>query len=141
MTASVSKKEAEITAPTQVLSLNKSHTHTFTDTNIGIVIVTDINYCYKAEHMVTLRKLSDKENIALQCEALQSAIETKQSNIAKLQTSALTLQERAQEFTLSATMADSRTAYAVSLYSKISSISWDYSAPTGHLAGCKICSL
>lgn len=34
-------------------------------------------------------------------------------------------------------MADSRTAYAISLYSKISNINWDYQAPPGHLVGCK----
>ena len=32
-------------------------------------------------------------------------------------------------------MANSRTAYALSLYAKISNIAWDYKAPAGKLAG------
>lgn len=33
---------------------------------------------------------------------------------------------------------ETRTSYALSLYSRISNISWDYTATSGHLAGCNI---
>jgi hypothetical protein len=33
---------------------------------------------------------------------------------------------------------ESRTSYALSLYGKISNISWDYHGTPGHLVGCKL---
>ena len=47
------------------------------------------------------------------------------------------LKERADDFVVNSQLADSRTAYAISLYSEISNISWNYRAPHGILAGCK----
>eukprot|EP01039_Chlorochromonas_danica_P005218 gene5218-5749_t len=101
----VTKKEVEITAPTQ------------------------------AEHAAALRKLSDKENIVAQSEQLKQTLVQKKDKIAKAQNNAAALLERANEYTLSATMADSRTAYAISLYSKISNITWNYNALPNHLSG------
>eukprot|EP00981_Chlorochromonas_danica_P013132 scaffold5903_cov165-Ochromonas_danica.AAC.7 len=105
MTGAVTKKEVEITAPTQT------------------------------EHAATLRKLSDKENIVAQSEQLKQTLQQKKEKIAKAQNNTAALLERANEYTLSATMADSRTAYAISLYSKISNITWNYNAPPNHLSG------
>eukprot|EP00981_Chlorochromonas_danica_P015791 scaffold14461_cov250-Ochromonas_danica.AAC.1 len=105
MTGAVTKKEVEITAPTQ------------------------------AEHAAALRKLSDKENIVAQSEQLKQTLVQKKDKIAKAQNNAAALLERANEYTLSATMADSRTAYAISLYSKISNITWNYNALPNHLSG------
>ena len=50
---------------------------------------------------------------------------------------ALALREKGAEYTLSSQIADSRTAYALSLYAKISNITWDYEAPSGKIAGCE----
>lgn len=72
-----------------------------------------------------------------QSEQLKQTLEQKKEKIAKAQSNAATLLERANEYTLSATMADSRTAYAISLYSKISNITWNYNAPPNHLSGCE----
>ena len=50
---------------------------------------------------------------------------------------ALALREKGAEYNLSSQISDSRTAYALSLYAKISNITWDYEAPPGRIAGCK----
>lgn len=91
---------------------------------------------WKTEHQALLAKLSAKDGINQQLDAISKQIDTKKNNIRKLTTTALSLKERSSEFTLSSDMADSRTAYAISLYAKISNITWDYSAPNGKLAGC-----
>ena len=49
----------------------------------------------------------------------------------------LALREKGSEYTLSSQISDSRTAYALSLYAKISNITWDYEAPSGKIAGCE----
>ena len=54
---------------------------------------------------------------------------------------AASLKDRAAEFSMSTDMADSRTAYAISLYAKISNITWDYSINNGKLGGCKFISI
>jgi hypothetical protein len=82
----------------------------------------------------------EKENCSKQMEELSKAIEVKKLQIDKLQTLNNNLQESAQEYSLNNCIADSRTAYAISLYSKISNISWDYKASNieeGKLVGCK----
>jgi hypothetical protein len=40
------------------------------------------------------------------------------------------------EFAAQTQHEDAKTAYALSLYSKISNITWDYSAPIGYMSGC-----
>ncbi len=92
---------------------------------------------FKGEHQSALKKLSKKEAITQQMEILSKQIDAKKHNIAKLTNTGLSLKERASEFTISSDMADSRTAYALSLYAKISNITWDYKAPSGKLAGCE----
>lgn len=106
MTAQVTQKEGEIMAPPMV------------------------------EHEATLKKILDKENNQKKLDNLVRDIESKRNNIVKLSDTCVTLQERTQEFKVNSSIADSRTAYAISLYAKISNITWDYSAPPGHLAGC-----
>lgn len=69
---------------------------------------------------------------------IQKAIETKKMSIAKLTELQKGLREKNDEFTLNTSIQDSRTAYAISLYSKISNITWDYKAPQGHLIGSKL---
>lgn len=68
---------------------------------------------------------------------IQKAIETKKMSISKLTELQKGLREKNDEFTLNTSIQDSRTAYAISLYSKISNITWDYKAPQGHLVGSK----
>ncbi|RYG64682.1 hypothetical protein EON64_13480 [archaeon] len=108
MTATIAKKESEIVAPSQ------------------------------SEHSANLRKLADKENILSQTESIFQQIEVKNQSLAKLQQTASGLKQRTEDLSLSASMTDSRTAYAISLYSRISNISWDYaaSAPDTTLKGC-----
>ncbi len=87
--------------------------------------------------------MSEKENIHQQIDHILHTMEQKKANVTKLQSSSQQLQDRAHEFTMTSAMADSRTAYAITLYSKISNITWNYAAGDNHLAGCKClpCSL
>ena len=77
----------------------------------------------------------EKENISAQIDQLREIIDTKRENISKMASQAIVLQERTQECSSGSAIADSRTAYALSLYAKISNITWDYTAPMGRLAG------
>jgi hypothetical protein len=79
------------------------------------------------EHAATLKKMSNKENLSSEVDSLLKAIDTKTTNVSKMASTALSLKERAHDFTISSDMADSRTAYAISLYAKITNITWDYS--------------
>jgi len=107
MTSEVSAKESEIKAPSQ------------------------------SDHAANLKRISNKENLLQQIDTISRNIDTKRQNIAKMSTTTFSLKERGGEFNLSTEMADSRTAYAISLYAKISNISWDYKSASGHLTGCK----
>lgn len=89
-------------------------------------------------HTTSLEKyVTDKENVNAQIEACRNLIDGKRESIARLATQSLTLQQRACEFEgPSADLSDSRTAYALSLYAKISNIAWNYDKSTpGNLAG------
>lgn len=82
--------------------------------------------------------MADKENSSSQLEQVIRSIENKKSNIQKTNNMTQTLKERSEEYTLSHHITDSRTAYALSLYSKISNITWDYDkCMNGKLSGCK----
>jgi len=90
-------------------------------------------------HSAKLEKfVGDKENVDAQIEAVRGAVDSKRENITKMATSALTLKEKAREFEGPSTdLSDSRTAYALSLYAKITNIAWDYDkSSTGNLSGC-----
>lgn len=80
--------------------------------------------------------IRDKENVSAQLEATRSALDAKREAIAKLAKTALQLRDKASELEATGALGDSRTAYALSLYAKISNVTWDYSAPSGKLAGC-----
>jgi cell shape-determining protein MreC len=110
MSSFVAKKEADITAPSQT------------------------------EHSKRMKELSNKENYNSQIQDLSQAIELKKLQINQLQSLNNRLQEQNQEFSLSQQLNDSRTAYAISLYSKISNIIWDYNDSDfegGKLVGCE----
>jgi uncharacterized coiled-coil protein SlyX len=97
----------------------------------------EINAPSMEEHAARLREITDKDNYQETIHQLIQAIAEKKALIAKQSTMGQVLEERMQEYSLNSTMADSRTAYAISLYTKISNITWNYNAPHGHLAGCK----
>lgn len=80
---------------------------------------------------------SNKENLGTQVEQLRQIIDSKRENISKMASQTIVLQERSSECSAGSQLADSRTAYALSLYAKISNITWDYKAPAGKLAGSK----
>ena len=88
-----------------------------------------------------MKSISNKENLLQQTEAISRNIEIKKQSIAKMAATAASLKDRAAEFSMSTDMADSRTAYAISLYAKISNITWDYSINNGKLGGCKYISI
>jgi len=89
-------------------------------------------------HTASLEKyITDKENVNAQIETTRNIIDNKRESIARMATQSLTLKEKTCEFEgPSSDLSDSRTAYALSLYAKISNIAWNYdkSSP-GSLAG------
>jgi hypothetical protein len=89
---------------------------------------------------VKLEKLiSEREVVGIHLQNIRQATDNKRENISKMAAQALALREKGAEYTLSSQIADSRTAYALSLYAKISNITWDYQATPGKIAGCKHC--
>lgn len=94
----------------------------------------------QAQHVAAIKKLSEKENYSNQIQDLTQIIEMKKLQINKIQAMNGSLQDRTKEYTVGNTMVDSRTAYALSLYSKISNLSFDYQESNlteGKLVGCK----
>ena len=87
--------------------------------------------------MASLKRISNKENINNEIEHLLKECDEKKQNINTIKKNAISLNEKSKDFTINSEMVDSRAAYAISLYSKISNITWDYKAPSGKLAGCK----
>ena len=73
-----------------------------------------------------------------QIESIQEIVDSKRENITKMAAQTITLRERSSECITSSQMADSRTAYALTLYAKISNITWDYkTSTTGQYCGSK----
>jgi hypothetical protein len=83
--------------------------------------------------------ISEREVVGVHLQNIRQATDNKRENISKMAAQALALREKGAEYTLSSQIADSRTAYALSLYAKISNITWDYQATPGKIAGCKYC--
>ena len=81
----------------------------------------------------------DKENAYYDIELLKRAVDQKKVSIATLSAEIQELEKQRAEIDADANIRESRTSYAISLYSKISNIAWDYTAPAGHLAGCISC--
>lgn len=90
------------------------------------------------DHALKLEKLViGKENVTSHLDSMREVTDNKRENISKMAAQALALREKGAEYILSSQINDSRTAYALSLYMKISNINWDYDAPPGKIAGCK----
>ena len=87
-------------------------------------------------HAVYLEKFRDeKENASRQVDSLRKKMDEKREKIASLAQQTLSMMGKCKEAGVDTEMANSRTAYALSLYAKISNIAWDYKAPAGKLAG------
>ena len=90
------------------------------------------------EHALKLEKLvADREAVGNHLDTIRATTDSKRENISKMAAQTLAIREKGSEYTLSSQISDSRTAYALSLYAKISNITWDYEAPTGKIAGCE----
>ena len=88
------------------------------------------------EHALKLEKLvADREAVKNHLDTIQVTTDSKRENISKMAAQTLAMREKGSEYTLSSQISDSRTAYALSLYAKISNITWDYEAPSGKIAG------
>mmetsp|Transcript_124 Transcript_124/g.145 ORF Transcript_124/g.145 Transcript_124/m.145 type:complete len:202 (-) Transcript_124:527-1132(-) len=89
------------------------------------------------EHALKLEKLvGDREHVGTHLDTIRENTDNKRENISKMAAQALALKEKESEYALSSQIADSRTAYALSLYAKISNITWDYEAHPGNIKGC-----
>lgn len=89
-------------------------------------------------HAQSLDKyITDKENVSSQIETVRAEIDSKREAISRMASQALSLKEKAAEFEgPTSDLSDSRTAYALSLYAKITNIAWNYNKSTpGQLAG------
>jgi hypothetical protein len=97
----------------------------------------DINTMQQADHAGILKKITEKKNInSLQIDSLLKGIDAKKTDIEKMKKTSMGLQDRMKNYNVSTEMMDSRTAYAISLYAKMTNITWDYSADKDHLTGC-----
>lgn len=79
--------------------------------------------------------VNEKENIDGQIEKLHQQMDMRRESIATLALNSLNYRNKANDFAATIAKQDTRTAYALSLYTKISNITWDYSATNGKLAG------
>ncbi len=79
----------------------------------------------------------EKENLSLKINIVSGAIEQKCSVISEIVNDTLKNQSTISEYENVNILNESRTVYALSLYSKVSNISWDYASPSDHLCGCK----
>ena len=94
----------------------------------------------QTDHAAALKKVSNKENINSQMDSLLHAIDEKKQRIDALRSSHAALMQQLQDARSGQhqpAAADSRTAYALSLYSKISNISWEYDSSPETIAGCE----
>lgn len=107
LTLKVSQKELEISAPTPT------------------------------QHNSILEKyVADKEKVSNEIEQLRNELDKKRERISKTAMNALNYKEKAEEYNTNVMKSDTRTAYALSLYTKITNISWDYdNTINGKLAG------
>eukprot|EP01035_Chromulina_nebulosa_P027708 gene27708-36468_t len=82
-----------------------------------------------ADHAAALKKVSNKENLNSQMDSLLHAIDEKKQRIDALHNSHASLMQQLQDARSGqhqSAAVDSRTVYALSLYSKISNITWEY---------------
>ena len=93
----------------------------------------------KAEHAACIEKIDKEYNTTLlEIDSLRESLESIRDNILHLERECQIIQNKNLMNEMSVPMIDTRTSYALSLYSKISNISWDYSSNSIHiLEGCK----
>ena len=95
------------------------------------------NIVEQAIHSKKLEKMAvEKENLVTSINECHTAIDAKVSEISNIANTALGMQEQMSDLEMDESLMQSRTSHALSLYSKVSNISWDYTAPPGVLAGC-----
>jgi hypothetical protein len=82
--------------------------------------------------------LVEKENANLQYESLREVIDSKHERIKELAKSRVenNASQAGEGVAVADSMGDSRTAYALSLFSKISSITWNYENSES-ISGCE----
>jgi hypothetical protein len=80
---------------------------------------------------------TEKENLVTSINECNEVLDEKVSEISKIASTALEIQQQIADLDIDDEITQSRTSHALSLYSKVSNISWEYSAPPGILAGCK----
>ena len=91
-------------------------------------------------HISALKQLQDDKEIFLKSiEDTARALQQKEVHITEIKQRAHQLQAKEEELRSSTQVEDMRTAYSLSLYNKISNITWDYkkSLQQSTLAGCK----
>jgi hypothetical protein len=138
LTNRIVAKEAEIIAPGEVGGVACSTSLPRRPKCRNLAFPHHCSRLLQEEHAARLEKVvGEKENMASHLENIREITDKKRENITKMAAQALALREKGSEYTVSSQIADSRTAYALSLYAKISNITWDYDAPTGKIAGCE----
>lgn len=91
----------------------------------------------QASHQKNIEKMNvEKENLILSANKTSELIAAELEAISKLAESSIQIQQNTSP-SLEDPHLESRTSYALSLYGRISNISWDYTAPSGRLAGCE----
>lgn len=68
---------------------------------------------------------------------LRDQIDTKKESFKNIHSQCEEMKEKISECKSTMKLEDSRTAYAISLYSKISNITWDYNSSEAKLVGRK----
>jgi hypothetical protein len=77
----------------------------------------------------------EKENVMERNESLRKEIDGMREKITETATTSLEMKNKISEVNMCSHLEDSRTAYALSLYAKISKITWKYKAGAGKIAG------
>ncbi len=91
-----------------------------------------------AEHAAQLQQFQQqKEALLNEISQYQGEMNMTRERAVQIAEAAKELRERIGQYEEECRLQDSRTAYAVSLYGKISNINWDYNQPPGVLAGGK----
>ena len=81
--------------------------------------------------------LNEKENINTQLEKLRGDINKKREATMNIAAECLQVKQQVVECSEKNTVSETRTSYALSLYKKISGISWDYVDSPVKLSGGK----
>ena len=85
-------------------------------------------------HSYLLKKDEKEASLSL----IRDHIDEKRQELAAIASMSSSLQEKLDEFQSNLQLQDIRTSHAVSLYSKISHLSWDYDKCSSRvLSGCK----